>query len=96
MGYTHHDTTGYNAADRSAVLPGVHLIASLLKRWIAGTLHHRVSTEHLCYHLDEYTFRFNRRTARKRGSLFYRLLQQAVATDPHPLHDLQRPGDPGW
>jgi hypothetical protein len=45
MGYTHHYTTGYNAADRSAALPGVHLIASLLKRWIAGTLHHRVSNE---------------------------------------------------
>ncbi|WP_238992209.1 IS1595 family transposase [Jiangella ureilytica] len=96
MGYTHHDTTGYDAADKSAVLPGVHLIASLLKRWIAGTLHHRVSTEQLPYYLHEYIFRFNRRTAHKRGLLFYRLLQQAVATDPHPLHDLQRLGDAGW
>jgi hypothetical protein len=96
MGYTHHYTTGYNAADRSAVLPGVHLIASLLKRWIADTLQHRVSKEQLPYYLDEYTFRFNRRTAPKRGLLFYRLLQQALATDPHPLHDLKRPRDPGW
>lgn len=96
MGYTHHYTTGYNATDPTTVLPGVHLIASLLKRWIAGTLHHRVNAEHLPYYLDEYTFRFNRRTAHKRGLLFYRLLQQTVATDPHPLHDLLRPGDPGW
>lgn len=96
MGYTHDYTSGYNAANKSAVLPGVHLTASLVKRWLAGTLHGRVSAEHLPYYLDEYTFRFNRRTACKRGLLFYRLLQQAVATDPHPLHDLLRPGDPGW
>lgn len=96
MGYTHHYTNTYSAADPSAVLPGVHRISSLLKRWLAGTLHHRVGNEHLRYYLDEYTFRFNRRTARRRGLLFYRLLQQAVATDPHPLHDLLRPGDPGW
>lgn len=96
MGYTHHYATGYNATDRNTVLPGIHLVASLLKRWLAGTLHGRVSNAHLQYYLDEYTFRFNRRTARQRGLLFYRLLQQAVATDPHPLHELLRPGDPGW
>ena len=65
-------------------LPGVHLVASLLKRWLIGTLHYRVEQQHLPYYLDEYTFRFNRRTARSRGLLFYRLLQQAVNTDPHP------------
>jgi hypothetical protein len=79
----------------SGPLPGVHPIASLLKRWIAS-LRHRVSAEHLPYYLDEYTVRFIRRTAQGRGLLFYRLLQRAVATDPHPLHDLQRSGDPGW
>jgi transposase-like protein/predicted RNA-binding Zn-ribbon protein involved in translation (DUF1610 family) len=96
MGYTHHSTTGYNATDRDTVLPGINLVASLLKRWLAGTLHGRVSNDHLPYYLDEYIFRFNRRTARKRGLLFYRLLQQAVATDPHPLHQLLHPGDPEW
>lgn len=69
-------------------LPGVHRVASLLKRWIEGTLHDRVSAKHLNYYLDEYTFRFNRRTSRSRGMLFYRLLQQAVNTDPHPLNEL--------
>jgi transposase-like protein len=69
-------------------MPGVHMVASLLKRWLTGTLHYAVSQQHLSYYLDEYTFRFNRRTARRRGLLFYRLLQQAVGTDPHPLKDL--------
>jgi transposase-like protein len=69
-------------------LPGVHLVASLLKRWIAGTLHHGISRRQLDYYLDEFTFRFNRRTSRSHGLLFYRLLQQAVTTDPHPLTTL--------
>ena len=69
-------------------LPAVHQVASLLKRWIQGTLHDRVTAKHLNYYLDEYSFRFNRRTSRSRGMLFYRLLQQAVNTDPHPLRDL--------
>uniref|UniRef100_UPI0017BCB93E transposase n=1 Tax=Sporichthya sp. TaxID=65475 RepID=UPI0017BCB93E len=67
---------------------GVHMVASLLKRWLIGTLHYRVSDEHLPYYLDEYAFRFNRRNSTARGMLFYRLLQQAVATDPHPLNEL--------
>jgi len=70
-------------------LPAVHQVASLLKRWLAGTLHDGHSDEHLEYYLDEYTFRFNRRTSRSRGLLWYRLVQQAVNTDPHPLHILQ-------
>jgi len=78
----------YATEPAHAVLPAVHRVAALLKRWIAGTLHDRVSAKHLAYYLDEYTFRFNRRTSRSRGLLFYRLLQQAVNTDPHPLHEL--------
>lgn len=70
------------------LLPAVHRVASLLKRWLAGTLHYGQSTTHIDYYLDEFTFRFNRRTSRSRGLLFYRLLQQAANTDPHPLHAL--------
>jgi hypothetical protein len=88
LGYTHHYITGYNAADLDEVMPGVHLVSSLVKRWIAGTLQHNVSRDLLAYYLDEYAFRFNRRNSRARGMLFYRLLQQAVATDPHPLSEL--------
>jgi hypothetical protein len=91
MGYTHENVNGYAAEDPTTVLPGVHLVASLLKRWLIGTLHYGVDDAQLRYYLDEYTFRFNRRTARSRGLLFYRLLQQAVKTDPQPLATLVRP-----
>jgi transposase-like protein len=88
QGYTHEATTGYTAPDQTTVMPGAHLVSSLLKRWTAGTLHYRISERHLPYYLDEFTFRFNRRRSHARGMLFYRLLQQAVDTDPHPLAEL--------
>lgn len=90
-GFVHEPTTGYDAVDKSVVLPGVHLVASLLKRWFIGTLHYRVEVQQLPYYLDEYTFRFNRRGSKSRGLLFYRLLQQAVGTDPKPLSSLLKP-----
>jgi transposase-like protein len=89
MGFTHEYFVGTDSAlPAHEHLPGVHLVGSLLKRWLTGTLHYAVSQPHLGYYLDEYTFRFNRRNARRRGLLFYRLLQQAVGTDPHPLKEL--------
>ena len=63
-------------------MPGVHRVASLLQRWMLGTHHGAVQPPQLDYYLDEFVFRFNRRTSRSRGLLFYRLLQQAVATKP--------------
>ena len=60
------------------LLPNCHRVASLLKRWLLGTHQGAVSQEHLDYYLDEFTFRFNRRTSTHRGKLFYRLLQNAV------------------
>jgi transposase-like protein len=70
------------------LLPRVHRIAGLLKRWLLGTHQGRVAPEHLDYYLDEYTFRFNRRTSRSRGKLFYRLVQQAVLVDPVPYKNI--------
>lgn len=64
------------------LLPRVNLVASLLKRWLLGTHQGAVRPWHLGYYLDEFTFRFNRRTSRSRGLLFYRLLEQAVALAP--------------
>lgn len=87
-GYLHQATPGNAAVDLDTVMPGPHLVSALLKRWTAGTLHHRLSRQHLPYYLDEFTFRFNRRKSKARGLLFYRLLQQAVDTDPHPLKEL--------
>lgn len=60
------------------ILPHVHLIVSLLKRWLRGTHQGAVSSAHLQDYLDEYAFRFNRRLSTHRGKLFYRLMQQAV------------------
>lgn len=73
------------------LLPGVHRVASLLKRWLAGTIQNGLSASQLEYYLDEYTFRFNRRTSKARGLLWYRLVEQAVATDPHPYFELVAP-----
>lgn len=61
-----------------------HLTISLLKRWLLGTYQGAVSSDHLGYYLDEFTFRFNRRTSQYRGKLFYRLVQQALLSDPVP------------
>jgi transposase-like protein len=88
LGYGHEPTNIRDSPDKSSELPGVHIVASLVKRWIAGTLHHHVSTEHLAYYLDEYAFRFNRRTSKAPGMLFYRLLEQAIQTEHTPLTDL--------
>jgi transposase-like protein len=91
MGYTHEYTNTYSAPDKAEVLPGVHLTASLLKRWLTGTLQYGVAEHQLSYYLDEFTFRFNRRDSKSRGMLFYRLLQQAAGTDPQPLKSLLNP-----
>ena len=63
-------------------------IAALLKRWLPGIHQGAVRGKHLDYYLDEYTFRFNRRTSGSRGMLFYRLIQQAVATTAVPYRQL--------
>ncbi len=76
--------------DETTLLPRVHRVASLLKRWLLGTHQGAVSHQHLDYYLDEFTFRFNRRTSKHRGKLFYRLLQQAVAVEPAPYSTLIR------
>lgn len=72
----------------SELLPRVHRVVSLWKRWLLGTHQGGVSREHLGYYLDEFTFRFNRRTSASRGKLFYRLAQQAVQVEPAPYRAL--------
>ena len=86
----HHEVTvlAHNEELASELLPRVHRVASLLKRWLMGTHQGAVSNEHLDYYLDEFTFRFNRRRSRHRGKLFYRLVQQAVAVEPLPYKQL--------
>jgi len=75
----------------SELLPRVHRVISMVKRWLMGTHQGAVSQKHLDYYLDEFTFRFNRRRSKSRGTLFYRLAQQAVTVDPVPLDHLIHP-----
>jgi len=89
LGYK-HKPRNISASGKAAstLLPRVHRVASLLKRWLLGTHQGRVDRKQLPYYLDEFTFRFNRRTSRARGLLFYRLAQQAVASQPVPFSKL--------
>ena len=81
--YEHQKTILSSSDDQAHVsMPGVHRVASLLKRWILGTHQGSVSTEHLQSYLEEFTFRFNRRTSLSRGLVFRRLLEQAVVMEP--------------
>lgn len=83
-GYTHISITNDDLQNKDEI-PSVHLIASLLKRWLSGTHQGAISHKNLPYYLDEFTFRFNRRTSNVRGKLFYRLIQQALNIDPVPV-----------
>jgi transposase-like protein len=88
-GYKHQITFLHGQRESpSQLMPHVHQVVSLLKRWLLGTHHGAVTHEHLDYYLDEFTFRFNRRRSRSRGKLFYRLVQQAVAVNPAPYDSL--------
>lgn len=81
-GYTHDRQSQWDQSEEEHLLPRVHRVASLLKRWLLGTHQGAIGHPHLDYYLDEFTFRFNRRTSASRGKLFYRLLQQAMQVDP--------------
>lgn len=87
MGYEHHVEKQTEGIGENP-LPLVHRIASLLKRWLMGTYQGAVRPQHLDYYLDEYTFRFNRRTSASRGKLFYRLVEQAMMIDPVPANQI--------
>jgi hypothetical protein len=75
------------------LLPHVHMIVSLLKRWLLGTHQGAVSEKHFQAYLDEYVFRFNRRKSAERGLLFYRLLECAMNVHPVTYDDLINPVD---
>jgi len=81
LGYT-HVIVRTNAHLGDNLLPFSNIIASLLKRWLIGTLQGGIQATHLGYYLDEFTFRFNRRTSKFRGMLFYRVLENAINVSP--------------
>lgn len=91
-GYRHDPVVIRRSSETaSKLLPRVHRVVSLFKRWLLGTLHGRFGPDYLEYYLDEFTFRFNRRTSASRGKLFHRLLQQAVQVPPAPYHIIIAP-----
>jgi transposase-like protein len=94
-GYVNLSSLGYkhkvvrNEADMGDnLLPSCHRVASLLKRWLLGTHQGAIRDKHLEYYLDEFTFRFNRRTSKHRGKLFMRLLENAVKIDPVTINKI--------
>jgi predicted RNA-binding Zn-ribbon protein involved in translation (DUF1610 family) len=83
VGYTHQRSVMLGSDTPAHVsMPGVHRVAALIHRWLLGTHQGAVQPDKLDYYLDEFVFRFNRRTSASRGMLFYRLLEQAVVTTP--------------
>ena len=74
--------------DPAELLPAVHQVVSLAKRWLLGTHQGSVDEAHLASYLNEFVFRFNRRRSRSRGMVFYRVLELAVAHDPVRYQDL--------
>ena len=89
LGYDHNRQVMLGAQTPAHnTMPGVHRVASLVKRWILGTHHGAVQPGHLDAYLDEFVFRFNRRSSNSRGMLFYRLMQQAVVTEPVTYQDV--------
>lgn len=88
LGYTHRVV---RTVVRDDLLPHVHLVVSLVKRWLLGTHQGGVQVSHLDYYLDEFTFRFNRRTSHSRGMLFRRVLEYAVLAAPVHKVELRAP-----
>lgn len=84
------DIRNISASDDFAhvAMPGVHRLASLLKRWILGTHQGSVSDMHLQAYLEEYIFRFNRRNSKSRGLVFKRLIEYALKSPPITQEDI--------
>jgi transposase-like protein len=85
-GYAGADTFKHKPTTKDLKL--AHRVIALLKRWLGGTHQGAVSHEHLQSYLDEFVFRFNRRTSKSRGLLFRRLLENAVKTPPAPYKSI--------
>jgi transposase-like protein len=85
-GFVHQPTSIAASGDPAHVaMPRAHRVSSLLKRWLLGTHQGAARPHQLDFYLDEFTFRFNRRSSQRRGLLFYRLLEQAVQLEPAPV-----------
>lgn len=81
-GYEHIKQRQIIATNNEEMLPNVHRIAALLKRWLLGTHQNYTSHERLQKYLDEFAFRYNRRRSNSRGLLFHRIIEQAMSREP--------------
>ena len=90
-GYKHDRQFQKYLPEEEHLLPHVHRVISLLKRWLLGTHQGAIANKHLDDYLAEFTFRFNRRLSASRGKLFYRLVQQAVQVTPSPYAMVTNP-----
>lgn len=92
LGYGHEPRSQRAARARGEepgkLLPAVHRVASLAKRWLLGTHQGSVDDAHLPSYLNEFVFRFNRRHSRSRGMVFFRVLELAVGHDPVRYGDI--------
>jgi transposase-like protein len=93
--YVHEPLKGASGQGASKLLPAVHTVSSLAKRWLLGTHQGSVDEAHLASYLNEFVFRFNRRRSRSRGLVFYRILELAVAHEPVRYRDIVAKPQPG-
>jgi transposase-like protein len=92
QGYVHErQVQSRQPKEADHLLPRVHLVISLFKRWLLGTHQGAIARDYLQDYLDEFTFRFNRRNSASRGKLFYRLVQQAVQVSPSTFDSITAP-----
>jgi hypothetical protein len=87
-GFKHQATNISASGDPAHVAPRVHRVASLLRRWLLGTHQGGISVRQADFYLDEFVFQFNRRRSKHVGLLFYRLLEQPVASDHTPVSSI--------
>lgn len=87
-GYRHHKKIAPTKKAAAEAMPHVHLVISLLKRWMTATHQGAIRPTHLAAYLDEFAFRFNRRLSQHRGKLFHRLVQQAITQRPPAVKQL--------
>jgi len=92
-GYVRDKNVVGDGKNAPRVLPKVHRVFSLLRRWLLGTLHGSASVTHLKRYLDEYVFRFNRRNSKNRWLLFGRVIEAAFVAPP-TYRELVRGPDP--
>jgi len=80
LGYKHHVVKSAEV-DPDEQLPRINIVTSLLKRWILGTHQGRLDLKHMDSYLEEFVFRFNRRTSKARGLLFQRVIENSFKSE---------------